>query len=817
MANAKCHFPENLSQFENEACFVGDLGMYKMVDITKTATDISFRFENPRNDPKKILIATEPSVPLLPPNEAYRPGYMMTLPDIFKKGAHLRTIDQFEHLCKSYPSLVFGPIADTSLFGDWNAYRRDSTDVFKKYDDVLYLGCSRDLIMNELHEEMEYKGTETHANHLYHGGCLSFMPAMTNTDKVAGILLYPSGAAMDILTVTTLASFIEGSRVRLSAKPENETHRVKLGGVIRQIESTTYPDCRRGYSIVRTDYQCHLVKINLCEDGDVTAVTIVESINTQHRPTSVAVSPFLPTEHICALDSGEVILSESSGRLLRSAEFPQDDRKINPIFSHFGAHPREAFIHDHHEALLYDFRSPKHTKNSIFELPSFCLPFGQAFCVARQHPTNHFYHYIATQDVLLLLDQRFPQHTVFQTCHNGRGMPSYLEVSSCKEAENMDIVMVGNHASKQVHCFFVENESKAVPRLFSLPWKVGRFEEWLEVVDGVKPSANPKLWERLSEPLLGLSACPVTAGDDVNSWNVLQISGAGDMFCQTFHSPAGDDHIPKQQSVDELSRKLCDLWIKSCCNEQDVKVQAPQQCRKRTSIEYHPPCERCQSKDCILGAKSNHGMKETVLRLKNRPANEDLIQSRQEELHKLFSPLMCESCAGINARSITLTGGNNVKWNGFVKSLKLPWQDDVEISETFKKQKRRKYHYKSRAEVFDFDSLDEPPTADSVRTEVSSPVKQKPPTNHMSTPRAVVSQMSGIEIQSDYYNSSLIMTEEVAEIPLSQQSSLESSFLQNNVEDKEVLESSFSKLLESKKQKVNARRKRSGLPPTIGF
>lgn len=158
--------------------------------------------------------------------------------------------------------------------------------------------------------------------------------------------------------------------------------------------------------------------------------------------------------------------------------------------------------------------------------------------------------------------------------------------------------------------------------------------------------------------------------------------------------------------------------------------------------EYHPPCERCQSKDCILGAKSNHGMKETVLRLKNRPANEDLIQSRQEELHKLFSPLMCESCAGINARSITLTGGNNVKWNGFVKSLKLPWQDDVEISETFKKQKRRKYHYKSRAEVFDFDSLDEPPTADSVRTEVSSPVEQKPPTNHMSTPRAVVSQVT---------------------------------------------------------------------------
>lgn len=46
----------------------------------------------------------------------------------------------------------------------------------------------------------------------------------------------------------------------------------------------------------------------------------------------------------------------SSYRLLRSAEFPQDDRKINPIFSHFGAHPREAFIHDHHEALLYDFR-----------------------------------------------------------------------------------------------------------------------------------------------------------------------------------------------------------------------------------------------------------------------------------------------------------------------------------------------------------------------------------------------------------------------------------------------------------------------------
>lgn len=74
MAKAKCHFPENLSRYVNESCFVGDLGMYKMVDISKGTnedgfTSINYKFENPRNDPKKILVATEPSIPLLPPNE----------------------------------------------------------------------------------------------------------------------------------------------------------------------------------------------------------------------------------------------------------------------------------------------------------------------------------------------------------------------------------------------------------------------------------------------------------------------------------------------------------------------------------------------------------------------------------------------------------------------------------------------------------------------------------------------------------------------------------------------------------------------------
>lgn len=40
-------------------------------------------------------------------------------------------------------------------------FLQQSVEVFEKYHDVLFLGCSRDLIMNELQNEMDFNGIES--------------------------------------------------------------------------------------------------------------------------------------------------------------------------------------------------------------------------------------------------------------------------------------------------------------------------------------------------------------------------------------------------------------------------------------------------------------------------------------------------------------------------------------------------------------------------------------------------------------------------------------------------------------------------------
>ena len=45
-------------------------------------------------------------------------------------------------------------------------------------------------------------------------------------------------------------------------------------------------------------------------------------------------------------------------------------------------------------------------------LPSDLLARDQEIHVTRQHPVNYFYHLVATQDVLVLLDERFPNYHV---------------------------------------------------------------------------------------------------------------------------------------------------------------------------------------------------------------------------------------------------------------------------------------------------------------------------------------------------------------------------------------------------------------------
>ncbi|KAJ8029406.1 TATA box-binding protein-associated factor, RNA polymerase I, subunit C [Holothuria leucospilota] len=873
------HYPTQLPSNSNEATFSDGFGMLGMFDILSAqgedgTTSISYSFQNPRKVPQEILVPYEPTIPLMPPNESYVPGMTLTITDAFTRQATPNVCPQFANFCKDHSSLVFGFLADQHpLKNSMNS--KTKIAIMASLENAIFLGCPQDLVMEELHRELEFQGTERHTNHLFHGGHLSYIPF--STSNVAGVLLYPSGAAMDILTVTTFCPIYDGLHVRLSPKPENKIERFQLSGTIRQIESFAYPRSGGGYSIVRTDYTCLLLKVSLTDDGNTTNVEMIDIMETHQRITSVALSPFISTEYMYAREKRKgkkIVLSDSTGVLHSWKEFPGAECKTDPLFCHFGAHPREAFVHDQKQAVLYDFRSPPHTYKKIFELPDPCLPVDQCFCVARQHPSNHFYHYLATQDALMLLDQRFPQHAVLQTYHNVKGMPSYLEISSYNKTEN-SIVMVGNHIEKQVHCYFVKDKTESVPILYSLPWKVTPFYDWVEVIDGMSKCGNPKIWERLDEPLMGFAACQVSV-EDRNSWNVIQISGAGDLFCQTF-IPPDPEASPEDQIKNKNSLHLCEMWLKAASGgtegqvypkddskggaeikntslttkskpvrmaasksyESDLKsieknlfgeyedssddeaeIRDPtfilrskrggsaapkglkgdlksrpqelfgqERCRTRSRVEYHSPCSRCSNVECLFGTKEGHGLKRSASKFRKNVVelDPDLLLERSKKLYDEWNPLVCEKCCADCVADVESYGNIRVKMKGFLKCLKLPWQDDLEEVKTFEKRKK---------ELLE----------NELMSQKTTPVKQSP--SHTAS-------TSMVELDIDGRDTSLVVKEEVSEMPLSQCSQV-TLFSQDNDDYKiEEIDEDFG--LDWRRMPVPKKIQRFSQPESMGF
>lgn len=153
-----------------------------------------------------------------------------------------------------------------------------------------------------------------------------------------------------------------------------------------------------------------------------------------------------------------------------------------------------------------------------------------------------------------------------------------------------------------------------------------------------------------------------------------------------------------------------------------------------------------------------------------------------------------------------------------MKSLKLPWEDDVEDSNTFKNLERKTTNSKKKktlgnatsgAKETPISAFEAPANVrrDRVEGDSNSPILIK---------QEFEDYTNEIQIETEFGSSSLIVADPDAEIPLSQTSTYQSQSLQRD-EFAADSDESFSRLLESKKKKVAARRRRSNLLPEIGF
>lgn len=94
--------------------------------------------------------------------------------------------------------------------------------------------------------------------------------------------------------------------------------------------------------------------------------------------------------------------------------------------------------------------------------------------------------------------------------------------------------------------------------------------------------------------------------------------------------------------------------------------------------------------ECLFGTKEGHGLKHSASKFRKNVVKLDpfLLVERSQKLHDQWKPLVCEKCCVDCVADMESYGNVRVKMKGFLKCLKLPWQDDLEQVKTFEKKKK---------------------------------------------------------------------------------------------------------------------------------
>eukprot|EP00057_Strongylocentrotus_purpuratus_P020806 XP_011675280.1 PREDICTED: TATA box-binding protein-associated factor RNA polymerase I subunit C [Strongylocentrotus purpuratus] len=584
----------------------GSLQKYFQYNITKEAA--------------QNLVPAGACVPFLPPNDGSPVG-VVHYEDYVRRGTMKKRLgmnieQQVEQLYASNPDLGFGPVYDVLSNDEWKQIKKLHVPTTKYcqsllrknksiIDAVSSVGVQRSLLQGLLREETHQQIERMYHNELYYGGCLSYEPFKSSTTEGgSGLLFHPSGQALDTLNIHVL----ESESVPCFKPSTSLKHQISVAGCIRQIETHRLSLKKEIYAGIRTDYHAYVVR---CKRKESLKCKLIHDVTSQYRITSISLSPHLEGEFLFTNERGQVSHIDQKKKV---SMLPS--REHMPAYAHFTAHPCLAFAHTKDQAYQLDFRLPNLTEDQkipLFQLRSSCLPGDQYFCVARQHPSNPFYHCLATQHYLFLMDERFPHHSVLQWPHLLSTPPTCLHITPSISSPSLttsdDLLLAASYSSREVHCFQSSSLNGQAPSSTRAPWKIQDSNAWLDLMSVVPSQDEELVRERISRPLVGMCAAKLEQ-DQQQTITVFQISEVGDIYQQVL-KVNNDEEFVESMDQDTLSepcerkcrdfiervimssesREECDITVKKLKTKKVLKEIA------RHMVDKSEGCCVCQPGD----------------------------------------------------------------------------------------------------------------------------------------------------------------------------------------------------------------------------
>ncbi|XP_071794389.1 uncharacterized protein [Asterias amurensis] len=604
------------------------------IDLTdKGRKGQRFTFQYHHGDVRErgSLVAKEPTVPLFMPNDCSSVP-LQTLQDLGRVKVidkfnviEDRAVEQVTYFYRKFPKLAWGSALEFlgDSYQDRFDYKHTRTEKFRRrqkaapvlslskmkseanlpklldrLDSSIY-DVNPNMLLSLLKEEFQDNMEKQYIDQDFYGGCLAYQNLPPSSGH-EGLLLYPSGPTLEVLNVQALPL----QRLPIYSTLEFPKSSFAVSAPLRQIEAVGFPYRESIMAGIRTNYTCCM--LNLTPAEYKVKAEVANLIHSQQKIASVALSPYIFGECVMGLDTGGVQLAHPErGPVICIKSAPSlESESPSPCRCHYAAHPRLFVTQQRKSIDLVDTRTPVGQDSCLLSLESKTLPKNQVAFVAKQHPSNQSYHFVATQDLMLLLDERFPNYAVLQWCHSLQTPPNYMDIvphavtSDTKtsplrsDAHTDDLILVASQGSREVHCFQCNDLNGQTPESTSLPWKVSSTEGWLDMLPEYPEQNLDPIRTRLQRSLIGVSAAKTKPWEKGRPGvTVFQLTAAGDIFYQVFsQKDRSNDRKDKTVSVGpgcpsvELTKDSwmnCKEWIASVLRQQKSKAK-----KSQTSIGF---------------------------------------------------------------------------------------------------------------------------------------------------------------------------------------------------------------------------------------
>ncbi|XP_064609718.1 uncharacterized protein LOC135473763 [Liolophura sinensis] len=460
----------------------------------------------------------------------------------------------------------------------------------------------------EAYKELGNIGYVPDVNFHFTGGCLASLERGDNQ-----LLLHPSGVDWEQVSVTSVKETDPGM-----VQADQLTSGQAVSSIY-QLDSQYL--CSTACCVARTKDGCSLWKLVDTEEATSSLTLDNRGNQSVDNISSVCLSPFIPAEVLVATSQGdallwtpinsmEVVVKENSTRF----ECMEPWRQCQ-----FGAHPRLITMTDRSMLQLFDIRTSCKTGTDIFALPSKLLHPEERIQVSCQQPSQSFYHLLATDYSLFLLDQRFPNHPVLQWYHM-LSVPQYLSPANQELADGRHMTLLASQIPAETYAFQYNFSTSGIPPCSScVPFRISCIEDFPLFPDLSGVISNMVTNRLSSSSLAGVAL--LNSNTSAGGFTAYQLDCHGDLFYQTYHKRALSGEItqaPGPGSTDvNLSSAVidrCTKWLKTLEAQSDswfrdifatsehVKVDASESFTAVTQQSYaHVLCPLCMPQTCRVG------------------------------------------------------------------------------------------------------------------------------------------------------------------------------------------------------------------------